>query len=61
MKCDPKQCAEKTAIQTSLRRSIPRKNFSQDTRIERQLSYFREVIGGAGQSIQIEMTSSFAI
>jgi hypothetical protein len=61
MKCDPKPCAGKTAIQTSFRRSIPRKNFSQDARIERQLSYFRQVIGAAGQSIQIEMMSSFAI
>jgi hypothetical protein len=61
MNCDPKPCAWKTAIQTSFRRSIPRKDFSQDRRIERQLSYFREVIGGASQPIQIEMMSPFAI
>src|ERR1700716_1244349 len=61
MKCEPQLRAAKRAIQISPRRSIPRKNLSWRTRIERQLSYFRRVIGGASQPIQIEMMISFAI
>jgi len=41
-------------------RPISRKDFSGRRQIERQLSYFREAIGGSCRSIQIEMTRLLA-
>jgi hypothetical protein len=41
-------------------RPISRKDFSRRGQFERQLSYFREAIGGCCRSIQIEMTRLLA-
>jgi hypothetical protein len=56
MKIEPWRCTATTRFRFHCSQRFPRKDFSGRRQIERQLSYFREAIGGSCRSIQIEMT-----
>jgi hypothetical protein len=56
MKIEPWRRAATTRFRFHCSRRFSRKDFSGRRQIERQLSYFREAIGGSCRSIQIEMT-----